>query len=322
MSEDSYVSLTIGTHTWAPNDGDKIQNIISIMRAHNIKNLDSARLYGGGASETAIGNLHLGPDFAVDTKVPTGFVKGQADKIEQSAYESLATLQTKQVRTYFFHGPDETVPFEKQMEAIQKLYLQGSFQRFGISNFTLEQVLRLYNIAKEKGYVLPSVYQCSYSIASRHNEADLFPTLRKLGFSIQAYSPMAGGFLAKTPEYIEQGQGNWNPNTPTGKFQRDLFYKPSYMKMLAEFGALSEKSGISRAGLAYRWVRHHSILKKETGDEMIIGASTSEQLADTMKELKDGPLELWIDQRMEELWEMIKHEASVDNLKSFQNIFG
>lgn len=208
------------------------------------------------------------------------------------------------------------------MEAIQKLYLQGSFQRFGVSNFTLEQVLRLYNVAKEKGYVLPSVYQCSYSIASRHNEADLFPTLRKLSFSIQAYSPMAGGFLAKTPEYIEQGQGSWDPNTPTGKFQRDLFYKPSYMKMLAEFGALSEKSGISRAGLAYRWVRHHSILKKETGDEMIIGASTSDQLAETMKELEGGPLEPWIVQRMEELWEMIKHEAPVDNLKSFQNIFG
>ncbi|KAL7926752.1 NADP-dependent oxidoreductase domain-containing protein [Trichoderma austrokoningii] len=305
MSEDPYVTLTIGTHTSAPNQDEKIQNIISIMRARNIKNLDSARLYGGGASETAIGNLHLDPEFAVDTKVPTGFVKGQADKIEQTAKDSLAALQMKQVRTYFFHGPDETVPF----------------QRLGVSNFTLDQVLSLYNVAKEKGYVLPSVYQCSYSIASRHNEADLFPTLRKLGFSIQAYSPMAGGFLAKTPEYIEQGQGSWNPDTPAGKFQRGLLYKPSYMKMLAEFGTLSEKSGISRAGLAYRWVRHHSILSKETGDEVIIGASTSDQLADTMKELEGGPLEPWIAQRMEELWDMVKHEAPVDNLKSFQKVF-
>lgn len=208
------------------------------------------------------------------------------------------------------------------MEAVQKLYLQGSFQRFGISNFTRDQVLSLYNIAKAKGYILPSVYQCNYSLAARHHEAELFPTLRQLGFSIQAYSPMAGGFLAKTPEYIEQGQGSWNPNTPTGKFQRDLFYKPSYMKMLAEFGTLSEKTGISRAGLAYRWVRHHSVLKKSLGDEMIIGASTSDQLANTMQELEGGPLEPWIIQRMEELWEMIKHEESVDNLKSFQNVFG
>jgi aflatoxin B1 aldehyde reductase len=45
MSEDSYVALAIGTHTWAPNNMEKIQNIISIMQAHKIKTLDSARLY-------------------------------------------------------------------------------------------------------------------------------------------------------------------------------------------------------------------------------------------------------------------------------------
>lgn len=208
------------------------------------------------------------------------------------------------------------------MEAIQKLYLKGSFERFGISNFTREQILSLYDIAKSKGYVLPTVFQCSYSIASRHQEADLFPALRKLGFSIQAFSPMAGGFLAKTPEYIEQGLGSWNPDTPMGRFSRDLFYKPSYMKMLGEFGNLSEKSGISRVGLAYRWVRHHSILTNHTGDEMIIGASTSDQLADTMKELEGGPLEPWIAQRIDELWEMVKGEEPVDNLKTSRKIFG
>lgn len=225
------------------------------------------------------------------------------------------------MRTYFLHGADESVPFEEQMEAIQTLYVQGKFERFGISNFTREQVLSIYDVAKSKGYVLPTVFQCSYSIAARHHEAELFPLLRNLGFSIQAYSPMASGFLAKTPEYIESGQGIWNPDLPIGKFNRDLFYKPSYMKMLGEFGALSEKSGISRVGLAYRWVRHHSILKNETGDEMIIGASTSDQLANTMVELEGGPLEPWIVQRIEELWELIKGEDPVDNLKSSRKIF-
>lgn len=208
------------------------------------------------------------------------------------------------------------------MEAIQKLYEKGSFERFGISNFSREQILSIYDIAKSKGYVLPSVFQTSYSLAARHHETELFPMLRKLGFSIQAYSPMAGGFLAKTPEYIEQGLGSWNPDTATGKFSRGLFYKPSYMKMLGEFGTLSEKSGISRAGLAYRWVRHHSGLKSHSGDEMIIGASTSDQLADTMKELESGPLEPWIVQRIDELWELVKDEEAIDNLKNTRKVFG
>ncbi|UKZ74246.1 hypothetical protein TrVFT333_001908 [Trichoderma virens FT-333] len=321
MSEESPVTLAVGTHTWLPGDETKHQSIISIMRARNISILDTARLYGGGASETTIGNLHLGPEFSIDTKAPTGFAEGFAGKIEESAEQSLAALQTQKVRTYFLHGADETVSFEEQMEAIQKLYEKGRFERFGISNFNRDQILRIYGIAKSKGYVLPSVFQCSYSLAARHHETELFPTLRKLGFVIQAYSPMAGGFLAKTPEYIEQGLGSWDPSTKTGKFSRGLFYKPSYMKMLGEFGALSEKSGISRAGLAYRWVRHHSILKNHSGDEMIIGASTSDQLADTMKELEGGPLEPWVVQRIDELWELVKGEEVVDNLKTSRKVF-
>ncbi|KAL7938402.1 NADP-dependent oxidoreductase domain-containing protein [Trichoderma chlorosporum] len=354
MSEEKPVALAVGTHTWVPTDEAKLQSIISIMRTHNITVLDTARLYvrdyhspykqsqlrapshaqpsggkdtnvfgyRGGESETAIGNLHLGPEFSIDTKAPTGFAPGNAEKIEQSAEQSLAALQTKKVRTYLLHGADETVPFEEQMEAIQKVYEKGSFERFGVSNFSGDQILRLYNIAKSKGYVLPSVFQCSYSLAARHHETELFPTLRKLGFSIQAYSPMAGGFLAKTPEYIEQGLGSWNPDTPTGRFQRALLYKPSYMQMLGEFGELSEKSGLSRASLAYRWVRHHSGLKSHSNDEMIIGASTSDQLADTMKELEGGPLEPWIVQRIDELWELVKSEEVVDNLKASRKVFG
>ncbi|KAL7804246.1 NADP-dependent oxidoreductase domain-containing protein [Trichoderma afarasin] len=322
MSEESPITLSVGTHTWFPSDEAKLQSIVSIMSTHNISILDTARLYGGGASEMAIGSLHLGPEFSVDTKAPTGFASGFADKIEESAEQSLAALQTQRVRTYLLHGADETVSFEKQMEAIQKLYKKGSFERFGISNFSREQILSIYDIAKSKGYVLPSVFQTSYSLAARHHETELFPMLRKLGFSIQAYSPMAGGFLAKTPEYIEQGLGSWNPDTATGKFSRGLFYKPSYMKMLGEFGALSEKSGISRAGLAYRWVRHHSGLKSHSGDEMIIGASTSDQLADTMKELEGGPLEPWIVQRIDELWELVKDEEVIDNLKNTRKVFG
>lgn len=164
------------------------------------------------------------------------------------------------------------------MESIQTLYKQGMFENFGLSTFTPEQVIEFHDYAKSKGYVLQTVYQSSYSIAVRLNEELLFPTLRKLGISIQAYSPMAGGLLAKTPEYIEQGKGNWDPNTPAGKIFRDLYYKPSYLKMLEEFAKLSEKSGVSRTGLAYRWVRYHSVLKAELGDEMILGSVTAAQL--------------------------------------------
>lgn len=206
------------------------------------------------------------------------------------------------------------------MESVQTLYKQGVFEKFGVSNFLPEQVVEFYNYAKAKGYVLPTVYQSSYSIAVRLNEDRLFPTLRKLGISIQAYSPMAGGLLAKTPDYIEQGKGNWDPDSIPGKIFRSLYYKPSYLKMLEEFGQLSEKSGVSRTGLAYRWVRYHSALKVNFGDEMILGSTTASQLEEALAELELGPLEPWVVAQIEDLWQLIKDDAPVDNLKSVRKV--
>ncbi|RFU81713.1 aflatoxin b1 aldehyde reductase member 3 [Trichoderma arundinaceum] len=215
---------------------------------------------------------------------------------------------------------NEDTPVEQQMEAIQTLYKQETFEAFGVSNFTPEQVIEFYNYAKSKGYVLPTIYQSSYSLAVRQNETRLFPTLRKLGISIQAYSPMAGGLLSKTPEYIEQGKGNWDPNTPSGKIFRDLYYKPSYLKMLEEFGKLSEESGVSRSGLAYRWVRYHSALKAELGDEMILGSVTAQQLEEAVTELDKGPLDAALVEKLESLWQLIKDDAPIDNLISVRKV--
>lgn len=281
----------------------------------------------------------LASEFNIDTKADTAIFPGSGRKIAQFAKESLENLQTDkvraarqvvhdipcaantiQVRTYFFHGPDETVPFDEQLEAVNKIYQEGRFEKLGLSNFSLEQVLEIHAIAKEKGYIAPSVYQSNYSAAVRTNEGDLFPTLRKLGYSIQAYSPMATGLLVKTPADIAAGKGSYNPDAIVGKVLRPMYDKPSYMKMLEEFGKLSEESGVSRTGLAYRWVRHHSFLKAELGDEMIIGGTTAEQVANSLKELEGGPLEPWVADRISQLWEIIKDDAPRDNLKYVRNV--
>jgi aflatoxin B1 aldehyde reductase len=190
-----------------------------------------------------------------------------------------------------------------------------------VSNFTKEQVLEFHAYANSKGFVLPTVYQSSYSSVVRLNEERLFPTLRELGISIQAYSPMAGGLLVKTPEFIEEGQGSWNPASPSGMIFRHNYYKPEYMTMLREFGTLSEKSKVSRLGLAYRWVRYHSFLDGSLGDEMIIGGTSAKQLEEAILELEKGPLEPWVVQRIGELWEMVKAVAPVDNLEAVRGMF-
>ncbi|KAL7940177.1 Aldo/keto reductase [Trichoderma barbatum] len=314
------VSLAIGSHTWTPDNITEIESLLNVMRGNGIKIIDTARSYGRGASETVIGLKKLAHEFAIDTKAASATTPSAGQRILEYAKESLEALQTAKVRVFFLHAPDEHTPVHVQMEAVQTLYKQGAFEEFGISNFTPGQVIEFYNYAKSKDYVLPTVYQSSYSLAVRQNETRLFPTLRKLGFSIQAYSPMAGGLLSKTPEYIEAGKGNWNPNTITGKLLRELYYKPSYLKMLEEFGKLSAETGLSRSGLAYRWVRYHSALKSELGDQMILGSVTAQQLEEAMAELDNGPLESATVERLESFWQLIKDDAPIDNLISLRKV--
>jgi aflatoxin B1 aldehyde reductase len=70
---------------------------------------------------------------------------------------------------------------------MNKAHKAGKFERFGISNYTAEEVEKLVEICETNGWVKPSVYQGQYNAIARLNEDDLFPILRKHGISFYAY---------------------------------------------------------------------------------------------------------------------------------------
>lgn len=181
--------------------------------------------------------------------------------------------------------------------------------------------MKIYIYAKSKGYILPTVYQSNYNLVARKNEALLFPTLRDLNISIHAYSPIAGGFLVKTPSQIENGTGRWDPASFAGKLYQKLYNKPSYLKYLEDYDKLAVESGAGRVGMAYRWVRYHSTLDGSLGDTIVIGASTPAQLNETLIQLDKGPLDNWVADKLNELWLMVEPDAPVDNFKAFQQLF-
>ncbi|PVH80466.1 Aldo/keto reductase [Cadophora sp. DSE1049] len=325
-SSTSLVGLAVGTHNWETTPESEVfqDGILAAMRQNNVAHLDTARAYGMGVSETAIGNKSLGPVFKITTKAPTAPGNGAGSRVNvlKAARASLADLKVEKVSVYLLHGPDETVPVAETYSAIQTLYEEGRFDEFGLSNMTKDQVLEYYNHAKTNNLVLPTVFQSAYAPVSRHNETLLFPTLRKLGIRIQAYSALAMGFLAKSPSDFESGAkglpGRWDTKTLNGEVHMFMFGKPSFITMLADWCALAEESGAGKAGLAYRWVRYHSALKGQLRDEMIIGASSARQFEETMGEIEKGPLEQWVVERIEGMWERVKEDAEVDTQRALR----
>ena len=129
------------------------------------------------------------------------------------------------------------VPLTETLAAVNQLYRADKFKRFGLSNYTPEQVEEVIRVASENNYVQPTVYQGTYSAISRKLEAVLFPTLRKYNIIFYAYSPISGGLLAKTKEQIiNPPQGRWHPSSTLGKLSRALYDKPSFLAALDTWG--------------------------------------------------------------------------------------
>ena len=99
-----------------------------------------------------------------------------------------------------------------------------------------------------------------------------------------------------------------------------MYGKPSYLEALEEFGKLADEAGTTKAGLAYRWEVWNSFLDPEKGDAVVLGASSGEQLNETLKQIEKGPLKGWVVQRLEELWRSIEADAPGNNFETFTKL--
>ena len=138
---------------------DQLPKLFEILDAGGCTNIDTATLYG--ASEKLLGESNAGKRFTIDTKTQGGFVpgKGSKENVIKEAENSQKLLGCT-VDVFYIHAPDmENTPLEETLAGIDEVWKSGFFKRFGLSNFKAEDVQKVYDICKEKGYPLPSVYQ-------------------------------------------------------------------------------------------------------------------------------------------------------------------
>jgi aflatoxin B1 aldehyde reductase len=139
-------------------------------------------------SEERLGTVKAASKFEIHTKVMS-FAPGDHEpaKITASIDKSLHDLQTSSVAIMYLHVPDRQTPMEDVMAAMNEAHQQGKFKRFGVSNYTAEEVGKMVEICEAMGYVKPSVYQGHYNPLVRGGETELFPLLRKHNISFYAY---------------------------------------------------------------------------------------------------------------------------------------
>lgn len=199
--------ILLGTANWgSPSDPynttttpEQAQRYLDILKHHNLKTIDTSRNYpaGGtpGTSEILIGSANAASQgFRIDSKADNyrpGDLK--YENVLSSIDNELSALKTQKLRIQYLHWPDRSVPLEEPLRAINEAYKQGKFETFGISNYAAKEVEQIIAICDREGCIKPTVYQGQYNALCRRGEKQLFPTLRKYGFSFFAWSPAAGG---------------------------------------------------------------------------------------------------------------------------------
>lgn len=145
---------------------------------------------------------------------------------------------------------------------------------------------------------------------------------RPITVAFYAYSPIAGGFLAKTPEQLKDGKGRWNLEGFIGQLYKHLYVdRPKMIAALATWNEIAKSEGVPAAELAFRWVFHNSILDGSKGDTVVVGASSLAQLRQTVAAVRRGPVSAAAQEKIQAVWESVKQDALLGNINTISDEF-
>jgi aryl-alcohol dehydrogenase-like predicted oxidoreductase len=228
-----------------------------------ITTFDTADAYGGGRSESWIGEWLARKDAAVhdaiviETKTFNPMDTGQdhglsRDRIHRQIETSLARLGVERVALYLAHGFDEDVPQEETLRAFDELVRAGKVGAVGASNFTAEQLAEAVELAELEGLARYEWVQNSFSLLDRGDAETVLPVCREHGLGYEAFGPLAGGWLTgkyrRGEPYPEGSRMTQRPEGYVGYATDDVY------DALEAFEQEAWARGVSMAGLALGWL--------------------------------------------------------------------
>jgi len=201
----------------------------------------------------------------------------------------LANLGVDKVDILYLHAPDHKTPIEDTLKAIDEFHKQGKFKELGLSNYAAWQVVDIIHICRNKGYVVPTVYQGLYNPITRQVEKELLPCLKKFNVRFYAYNVTCGGLLSGKHYDINKiptDGSRFDNNTP----YQSRYWKESYFQALDKIRKACEQTGTKMIDAAHRYMIHHSQLDGKKGDKIILGVSKIEHLIANAEACLQGPL--------------------------------
>jgi diketogulonate reductase-like aldo/keto reductase len=152
--------------------------------------IDTAELYGSGASETLVGEAVASRRekvFLVTKVLPSNATSRR--KITAACEQSLKRLRVDRIDLYLLHWRSgEDLPVV--VETFNELATTGKIRYWGVSNFDVDDLAELRAIP---GGDRVACNQVLYNLSRRGIEFDLLPQARERGLNVMAYTPIEQG---------------------------------------------------------------------------------------------------------------------------------
>ncbi len=251
--------------------GETEEQAAAIMDAaweSGITTFDTADAYGGGRSETFIGNWlrsrRVRPVLTTKTFNPMteGADSGLSrERIQRQLDSSLERLGVERVDLYLSHAMDQAIPVHETASAFDELRREGSIGAWGGSNVDATWIEE----------ARPAWVQNSYSLLDREDEGGVLPICGREGLGYTPFSPLAGGWLT--------GKYRRGEEPPPGS--RMTLRPEPYIHLQTDevFDALegletqAREHGTTSATLAFAWLFAHPHVTA-----IVVGPRRPEQL--------------------------------------------
>jgi aryl-alcohol dehydrogenase-like predicted oxidoreductase len=260
---------------WGPQDDE--QSVAAIQRAleEGVNWIDTAAAYGFGRSERVVGRALDGLTQRPYVFTKCSLLEGPGrtvvhslnrDSILREAEASLQRLGVDAIDLYQIHWPDPPEDIEQGWAALVELKDQGLVRHIGVSNFDVEQLRRIQQIAPVE------TLQPQYSLIERDVEREILPFAERAGIGVVVYSPMGSGLLTggMTRERIENlANDDWRKRD-------ERFNEPQLsrnLELVARLAAVADRHDTTPGAVAVAWTLRHPAV-----DGAIVGFRRPDQV--------------------------------------------
>jgi aryl-alcohol dehydrogenase-like predicted oxidoreductase len=245
------------SQSFGPNPGDRGE-MIELLRAaveRGVTLFDTAEVYGPFVNEELVGEA-LAPvrervvlatkfGFAFDEQGSQTGLSSRPESIRAAVDGSLRRLGTERIDLLYQHRVDPQVPIEDVAGTVGELVAAGKVAHFGLSEAGAGTIERAHAVHPV------TALQSEYSLFWREPEAQIIPTLERLGIGLVPFSPLGRGFLTgRIDPSTTFGEGDIRANLP--RFTAEA--RASNQALVDLLGRIAAARNATPAQIALAWL--------------------------------------------------------------------